>query len=65
MTTIINAIASELESLNATHPACAAFGSTFTATNLFLGYGQAVEYVPLSFLINNLGYLNIKNFLIL
>lgn len=44
MTTIINAIASELESLNATHPLCVAFGDTFTATNLFLGYMQAVEY---------------------
>jgi len=38
---ITNLVASYLESLNATSTLCAEFGCAFTATNLFLGYGQA------------------------
>ena len=44
MTTILNAVASELEDLSATHYVCAAFGATFTATNLLLGYNQDLDW---------------------
>jgi hypothetical protein len=40
MATILNAIASDLEDLSATHTLCAAFGTTFTDENLLLGFEQ-------------------------
>lgn len=43
MANILNAIASTLESLEASHLVCVAFGDTFTATNLFLGFEQDVD----------------------
>lgn len=38
MANILNAIASTLEDLSATHYVCSSFGDTFDETNLFLGF---------------------------